>query len=71
VSRQCFRQLPAGTRVSLTLTADGWEGMLQAEGRSVQMSGCNNGGKALSTLAYLWLDAHALIPPEFKKGAKS
>jgi hypothetical protein len=58
---EALKQLPAGTRVSLTLQAGGiWAGTLSAGGKEVQTAGVENAGPqaVVVALARLWVKEH-------------
>ena len=58
--REALSQLPPGTRVSLTLRADGsWAGALDAGGGAVEFCGAPGAGpqSVVVALARLWLSA--------------
>ena len=59
---EALKALPAGTQVTLTLTADGsWNGMLTAAGRSVEAKGPAGAGvqAVVVALARLWVAGEA------------
>jgi hypothetical protein len=58
---EALKQLPEGTRVSLTLQAGGiWAGTLSAGGKEVQTAGVENAGPqaVVVALARLWVKEH-------------
>ncbi len=59
---EAFKQLPAGTQMTITCRADGtWTGTLAAEGKTVEADGDGPQGVALA-LARVWLTGNATAP---------
>jgi hypothetical protein len=66
---EALKQLPPGTRVSLTLQPGGvWAGTLAAGGKTVEFAGAGNAGPqaVVVALARAWLKGQAGGPPEGK-----
>ena len=69
-----FKQLPAGTQVSLTLQSEGvWSGKLSADGTAVDMTGGVGAGPAAVVVApaRLWLTSAACRTNKFPARRKS
>ncbi len=66
---EALKQLPPGTRVSLTLEPGGvWAGKLDAGGKTVEYAGAENAGPqaVVVALARAWLKEHEGGPPDGK-----